>query len=214
MFRRTEIILALLLSVFVHGVVLAASAYLATPSKIPLEPKRLTMRMLKIEEHSKEVTEPKKKKAPQPKQVVKKKPAPKKVIPKKVVKQVVTPTSVPKVKPVREEVAKVVRAAEVQALQQKAKADYSQVVVAWLEQHRRYPTIARRRNQEGVGQIEIVLAKTGALVEVRLLKETGKRALDRELLQMARRAQPFPKFPKNLDKERLSFTIPIEFKLR
>jgi len=95
-----------------------------------------------------------------------------------------------------------------------ATVQYEQLLIAWLEKHKRYPRRAKRLRIEGQGLLRIRLAPTGYTESVKLEASTGNRLLDRATLDMAKRANPFPAIPDNLTGVGREFIVPVAFILR
>ena len=92
---------------------------------------------------------------------------------------------------------------------------YYAQLAQWLERHKKYPTIARRRNQQGNVTIQFVMNKQGKLLRYELIKPSKHDSLNRATIKMLERASPMPAPPKELigDKTELKYTIPVNFKL-
>jgi len=93
-------------------------------------------------------------------------------------------------------------------------ADYIAVLQAWLERHKQYPRRAQRRRQEGTALLYFVMDADGQVLEHRLQRSSGHSLLDREVVAMIERAQPLPKVPPDMQRERLELVVPVEFFLR
>lgn len=86
------------------------------------------------------------------------------------------------------------------------------LLLARLEQFRRYPRKALRQRQEGVVHIRFHMNREGRVVEAAIVQGSGCASLDREALATLRRAQPLPKIPDDRPSP-LEVTVPIEFVL-
>nr|ACZ28652.1 TonB-like protein [uncultured organism] len=95
-----------------------------------------------------------------------------------------------------------------------AAAQYEQLLVAWLEKHKKYPRRAKRLRIEGDGMLRILIDRTGRTQQIVLEQRTGNRLLDRAALEMAQRADPFPPIPENDPRRELEFIVPVAFVLR
>lgn len=95
-----------------------------------------------------------------------------------------------------------------------ATARYEQLLVAWLEKHKKYPRRAKRLRIEGEGMLRILIDRTGQVRQVNLEQRTGNRLLDKAALEMAQRANPFPSMPENDPRGKLEFMVPVAFMLR
>lgn len=91
---------------------------------------------------------------------------------------------------------------------------YEQLLVAWLEKHKKYPRRAKRLRIEGEGMLRILIDRTGRTRHVTLQQRTGNRLLDKAALEMAQRADPFPPMPENDPRRQLEFSVPVAFVLR
>ena len=117
-------------------------------------------------------------------------------------------------KPVQEMAQPVPAAPSVAPLDVIATARYEQLLVAWLERHKKYPRRAKRLRIEGKGMLRILIDRTGRTQQVTLEQRTGNRLLDQAALKMAQRADPFPPIPDNDSRRELEFIIPVVFALR
>lgn len=95
-----------------------------------------------------------------------------------------------------------------------ATRDYAATLLAWLEQHKQYPRLARMRRQQGTVMLHVVIDRQGKVLAHRIEKGTGYPALDNEVLQMIQRAQPLPAMPDTMDKEVLELVVPVQFFLQ
>ncbi len=117
-------------------------------------------------------------------------------------------------KPVQEMAHPVPATPSVAPLDVVATARYEQLLVAWLEKHKKYPRRAKRLRIEGKGMLRILIDRTGRTQQVTLEQRTGNRLLDKAALDMAQRADPFPPIPENDPRRELEFIIPVVFALR
>ncbi|NOZ53194.1 MAG: energy transducer TonB [Gammaproteobacteria bacterium] len=99
-------------------------------------------------------------------------------------------------------------------LDNSATIQYEQLLVAWLEKHKRYPRRAKRLRIEGEGLLRIRISPTGHTQSVNLEQSTGNRLLDQATLDMAKRANPFPAMPENMTGQGREFIVPVAFVLR
>ncbi len=85
-------------------------------------------------------------------------------------------------------------------------------VAALLERNKRYPADAR--NDRGIAQIAFSIDRKGRVMSSRIVTTSGSPALDREALEMIKRAQPFPPPPAALPGTEVSLTVPVRFNMR
>jgi len=90
---------------------------------------------------------------------------------------------------------------------------YEKLLVAWLEKHKKYPRRAKRLRIEGEGIVRILIDRRGKTQQVILEQGTGNRILDKEVLAMAQRADPFPSMLENDPRQELEFMVPVAFLL-
>ncbi|MCF6323229.1 MAG: TonB family protein [Gammaproteobacteria bacterium] len=95
-----------------------------------------------------------------------------------------------------------------------AMAEYEQLLVAWLEKQKKYPKRAKRMRIEGEGLLRILINRSGQAQKITLEQRTGNRLLDKAVLEMAARANPFPPMPENDLRQTLEFIVPVVFALR
>ncbi len=94
-----------------------------------------------------------------------------------------------------------------------ADAYYSQLA-RWLNQHKRYPSQARHRRQQGTVSVKFTIDRNGRLVSHQILSSSGHSLLDGEVSAMLERASPMPKIPDSMNRPQLTVTLPITFNLR
>lgn len=90
---------------------------------------------------------------------------------------------------------------------------YEQLLVAWLEKHKKYPRQAKRLRIEGEAIVRILIDRGGKTQQVSLEQGTGNRMLDKAVLVMAQRADPFPPMPEHDPRQKLEFMVPVAFLL-
>ncbi len=95
----------------------------------------------------------------------------------------------------------------------RAQSQYLRELMSWLARHRVYPVEAKKRKLEGVVQVRFAIDRDGHLLSATVHRSAGADLLDQAALDVLRRADPMPKFPKALDRDRLRVTLPIDFSL-
>jgi periplasmic protein TonB len=83
-----------------------------------------------------------------------------------------------------------------------------------LERFKRYPSEARNRHQQGAVQLGFVIDREGRVLGSRVVTSSGSSALDKEAVDMAMRASPFPAPPPELRGDKISLTVPIRFNIK
>ncbi|AQR63439.1 hypothetical protein BZG35_08610 [Brevundimonas sp. LM2] len=84
-------------------------------------------------------------------------------------------------------------------------------VLAQLERNKRYPAAAQRAGQEDVVYVRLTLDRSGRVLDARVRRSRGYAALDGEVLALARRASPLPAPPAEIEGDRITLTVPVEF---
>jgi protein TonB len=100
------------------------------------------------------------------------------------------------------------------ALARELTATYSQQISTQIKRHQKYPVVAQRRGWEGTAEVLLRIAPDGRVTNIALGRSTGRDILDKEALEMVRRATPLPQAPQQLRGRELSVTVPIIFRLR
>ena len=197
--------LTLFIALVLHiSFAVALSLSKSTPLPKPTPPMRLSVLMPVAEKNVVEATS--KAKPLPPKKVVEKKPPlePKRVIEPK--PEIIEPEPMPQELPPPIE-------AKVAPLDAANSLRYEQLLVAWLEKHKKYPRRAKRLRIEGEALVRILIDRGGNTQQVVLEQGTGNRVLDKEVLAMAKRADPFPSMPEQDPRQELEFMVPVAFLL-
>ena len=74
-------------------------------------------------------------------------------------------------------------------------ASWRDLVVARLQQAKRYPSGAEARREQGVVTLSFSVDRNGRVLSRSIARSSGHSALDQEVLAMVQRAQPLPPFP-------------------
>jgi periplasmic protein TonB len=83
-----------------------------------------------------------------------------------------------------------------------------------LQQYKRYPSDAQSRGEEGVVELSFTVDRNGHVLNRAIVRSSGHRELDSEVMSMIERAQPLPPFPASMPQARLDLTVPIRFSLQ
>ena len=87
-------------------------------------------------------------------------------------------------------------------------------LVRHLQQYKRYPGDAQSRGEEGVVQLSFTVDRSGHVLNREIVRSSGHRELDAEVMSMIERAQPLPPFPASMPQAKLELTVPIRFSLQ
>lgn len=93
-------------------------------------------------------------------------------------------------------------------------ATWRDLVMARLQQNKRYPASAEARREQGVVTLNFTVDRNGKVMARSVTKSSGVQALDDEVLAMVQRAQPLPAFPAAMPQHSINLTVPIRFSLR
>lgn len=104
--------------------------------------------------------------------------------------------------------------ASVPALEPRLLLIYGQSISKEIKRYQKYPQIAQRHGWEGTTEVLLQIAADGKVTSITLGKSSGRSVLDKEALNMVRRASPLPQAPQNLRGRELTVTVPIVFKLQ
>ena len=86
------------------------------------------------------------------------------------------------------------------------------MLAAHLNRHKRYPLGSRRRREEGVVELRLVVRRDGGVVNVEVV-HPGPSALNAAALRMVEDAQPLPVFPDSLPLPQVTVVVPVSFRL-
>lgn len=93
-------------------------------------------------------------------------------------------------------------------------ARWRDLVVARLQQNKRYPSSAETRHEQGVVTLSFTVDRNGRVLARSIARTSGVAALDAEVLAMVQRAQPLPAFPAAMAQHSVNLVVPIRFSLR
>lgn len=170
----------------------------------PVKPKQQTDTKVK------KLTEPAPKPKPQP--IVQPEPDPElKPRPKPLATQAQTKDVTPKQAKQKQTTGKA--AALTNGGQVAARQSYFSLLAATLAKHKRYPSVSRRRGEEGIVKLFFVVDRSGEVLEYRISESSGSKRLDEAVLKMLDNASPLPAFPADMSQQQLEVNVPIAFQL-
>jgi periplasmic protein TonB len=91
-------------------------------------------------------------------------------------------------------------------------ANYSAMISAWLDAHKRYPESARERGEEGSVGLSFRVDRSGRVLDHTLLSSTGYADLDTGIDEMMRGAH-LPPFPAGMAASQIEVSVNIRFNL-
>ena len=93
-------------------------------------------------------------------------------------------------------------------------ASWRDLVLARLQQNKRYPASAESRREQGVVTLSFSVDRGGRVLARSIARSSGVASLDEEVLAMVQRAQPLPAFPPAMMQQSVNLVVPIRFSLR
>jgi TonB family protein len=95
---------------------------------------------------------------------------------------------------------------------QRVRATWQKELVAHLDKHKKYPSHRLVRTTEIT--VAFVLDRLGHVLSTAIVKGSGDLAFDEAALEMVRRSDPVPQPPALVADEGLSFTLPVNFRVK
>lgn len=93
-------------------------------------------------------------------------------------------------------------------------AQYRNAIIAAARRHRKYPRIAVENNWEGRAEVRIAIDPDGAIASIGIRTHSGYEVLDRQALEMIRKAKPVAPMPDALRGKGFVLDLPVLFRLR
>jgi len=93
-------------------------------------------------------------------------------------------------------------------------AQYRIAIIAAARRFKKYPRVAVDNNWEGRVEVRMVIGPNGAIAALGIRTSTGHEALDRQALDMIRRAIPVTPIPAPLRSREITVDVPVIFSLR
>ncbi|MEE9445153.1 MAG: energy transducer TonB [Cocleimonas sp.] len=125
------------------------------------------------------------------------------------------------VKPVRRPIVRrFVKQKPVQPPKQASKGNaqlerqYGSSIRQLIEQRKVYPRRAKRRKMQGVVKVAFSVNKSGVVSKLRIHQSSGSKLLDKSALEAVKKAGRFPALPAGINKQFLSYIIPIAYRLK
>lgn len=94
-----------------------------------------------------------------------------------------------------------------------ARSGYSALLAREFAKHRLYPRIAQMRGWQGTVRVQLELDAQGNVTQSAIKESSGFEVLDKQALEMVRKATPLPLPPETLRNRAFSILVPVTFKL-
>ena len=94
-----------------------------------------------------------------------------------------------------------------------AEALYLSEVRETIERHRKYPSAARLRHEQGVTEVAFTIHRSGSISDLRVVKPGSSSDLDGAALAAVKGARHFKKVPKDVSSDDIEVVVPIDFKI-
>lgn len=94
-----------------------------------------------------------------------------------------------------------------------ALSQYNSTLGRAIAKHKQYPKIAQMRGWQGDVLLDLKLDGSGNVLSANVKEGSGFEALDKQALEMVRKASPFPAPPEALRDRSFNITVPVSFKL-
>ncbi len=107
----------------------------------------------------------------------------------------------------------VVKPVEATPIDNNALGEYGNLLGRAIAKHKQYPRIAQTRGYQGDVLLDLKLDGNGNVLSAKIKESSGYESLDKQALEMVRKAAPFPAPPQALRNRTFNITVPVSFKL-
>lgn len=94
-----------------------------------------------------------------------------------------------------------------------ARNSYGSQLFRELAKYKQYPRLAQMKGWQGIVKLELQMDASGNVASSNILESSGYEALDKQALEMLRKATPLPLPPEALRGKEFKIVIPIAFKM-
>lgn len=97
-----------------------------------------------------------------------------------------------------------------------AQANYEVTLLSWLEKHKRYPSVAKRRGQQDIVELSFSIDAEGNVLSYEIVTASAFKSLNKAVEKMIKRASPLPAVPMELAnyQAQFSYVVPVQFELQ
>jgi len=94
-----------------------------------------------------------------------------------------------------------------------ARNNYGNQLSREFAKHKQYPRLAQMRGWQGTVQVQVQIDASGAVVSSNISKSSGYEVLDKQALEMVKKASPLPQPPEVLRSREFTVLVPVIFRL-
>jgi periplasmic protein TonB len=94
-----------------------------------------------------------------------------------------------------------------------ARSRYGSLLAREIAKHKLYPRVAQMRGWQGEAIVDLKLDGSGNVLSSTIETSSGFEVLDKQALEMVKKASPFPKPPDILSLNTFNILVPVSFKL-
>lgn len=94
-----------------------------------------------------------------------------------------------------------------------AKNSYSSILQGAFAKHKKYPRLAQMRGWQGIVRVRLEMSAEGAVISSVVSESSGHEILDKQALEMVRKATPLPQPPEILRNQAFTILVPVAFRL-
>jgi protein TonB len=94
-----------------------------------------------------------------------------------------------------------------------AYSNYGSVLSREFAKHKLYPRVAQMRGWQGMARVELKIDASGNVTSSSIAESSGFEILDKQALEMVRKASPLPLPPEALRGRDFTIVVPVAFKL-
>lgn len=95
----------------------------------------------------------------------------------------------------------------------KFKENYLNLLRSAIDRNKKYPRVSKRLNEQGEVIIAFRVFKSGLFKNIRVLKSSGKKRLDKAALKAVQKTGKFMVFDSSIKKSFMDITVPIKFQI-
>lgn len=94
-----------------------------------------------------------------------------------------------------------------------ARGNYSSLLSREFARHKQYPRLAQMRGWQGTAKVELHIDASGNAISSAINESSGFEILDKQALEMVRKASPLPQPPEALRGREFTILVPVAFRL-